>query len=178
MAKVDKEYEWRISGMLHALNIAKDQGIDALEKDVKMRGIYRVPLQLTDAQFQELVKTIGNASMNAIFAIVYVVLHEDCGFGEQRLKRFYQGFRKRFEDVMTFDYTGEHYVSLTDFAVMMKEKYPDIVLDINAVELEQEGNDEKNPLCGQVTVLDGIINALKLGGYFDAAEFLEEKKKI
>lgn len=102
----DKEYDARISGMIQAYNLAIEHGIDALEKDIKMRGIYKVPSTMTEEQFNKFLNVLAEGSKNAVFAIVYVVLCEDFGFGEKRLNKFAEGFVKRFQDVFALDYMG------------------------------------------------------------------------
>ena len=37
MAKADKEYTWRMQGMTHALEVVRENGVEALAKEVKMR---------------------------------------------------------------------------------------------------------------------------------------------
>ena len=39
MAKVNKEYEARMQGMIYACNLAEKEGLEALKNDIKMRGI-------------------------------------------------------------------------------------------------------------------------------------------
>ena len=78
----DKEFEARMQGMIYAANIVKEQGIETLERDISKRGVYKIPLNMSEKQFNEFVSMIGEGSKNAVFAIVYVVLCEDFGFGE------------------------------------------------------------------------------------------------
>lgn len=172
----DKFYEARMQGMIYAANLVKDKGIKALESDIKMRGIYKVPYTMTESQFNEFVRTIGEGSKNAVFAIVYVVLCEDFGFGEKRLNKFAKGFLKRFNEVFELDYMGNHYVTLTDYAVMMKEKYGSLEMDIDRIQSEQDGNDSHNPGIRDHKWVDGIINLLNVNGYQDAAQYLTEKR--
>lgn len=172
----DKEFEARMQGMIYAANLVKEQGIEALESDIAKRGVYKIPLNMSEKQFNEFVGMLGEGSKNAVFAIVYVVLCEDFGFGEKRLNKFAEGFLKRFQDVFKMDYMGEHYVTLTDYAVMMKEKYGSLEMDIDRIQLEQDGNDKRNPDFRNYIWIDGIIKVLNSNGYSDAAMFLQNKK--
>lgn len=168
----DKFYEARMQGMIYAANLVKEKGIEALDSDIKMRGIYKVPLSMSESQFNEFVSVIGEGSKNAVFAIVYVVLCEDFGFGEKRLNKFASGFLKRYKDVFALDYMGNHYVTLTDYAIMMKEKYGSLEIDIERIQMEQEENDKHNPNVRDHKWIDGIIRLLTMNGYEDAAQFL------
>lgn len=46
MAKINKEEAARREGMSYALRIAKEQGIDALEEDLKMRNAIGLPINV------------------------------------------------------------------------------------------------------------------------------------
>ena len=48
MAKMDKEYEARMQGMLYAANIVKEHDLEYLEKEIKRRGVIKSPLECTD----------------------------------------------------------------------------------------------------------------------------------
>lgn len=39
MAKADREFYWRMQGMLYALKIVKEKGQDALETEIRMRNV-------------------------------------------------------------------------------------------------------------------------------------------
>ena len=51
--KMSKEMEWRTQGMIYALNIAKKDGVEALEKDIRQRGFLRAPLSYSNKQLEE-----------------------------------------------------------------------------------------------------------------------------
>lgn len=175
MAK-DKFYEARMQGMIYASNIVKEKGIDALKKEIAMRGIYRVPLTVKQEQFDELLIELCNNTRETVFTLTFDTLNCEFGFGEQRLQKFADEFNKRFNACLDLDYTGEHYVSMEDFAVELKRKYKNLLIDIQRVAMCQDNHDEADPNFRNHTVLNGIINSLKLGGFYEAAEFLEKKK--
>ena len=44
MAKRDKDYENRMAGYIAAYNKAKTEGVDALERDLRMRNMLKVDI--------------------------------------------------------------------------------------------------------------------------------------
>ncbi|MFR6513276.1 MAG: hypothetical protein ACLUP8_04505 [Ruminococcus sp.] len=54
MAKRNKEFEYRMQGIMHASEVVKRSGLEGLEKDILNRGILRVPLSYTDLERKDL----------------------------------------------------------------------------------------------------------------------------
>ena len=65
----DKYYEARMQGMIYAANIAKEKGIDALKREIQIRGVYKVPLQYTLEQLEEFIHEICDNTRNTTFCI-------------------------------------------------------------------------------------------------------------
>ena len=59
MAKIDKEYEARMQGMIYACNLAEKEGLEALKNDIKMRGITKAPLNASQKEIAGLVETLS-----------------------------------------------------------------------------------------------------------------------
>ena len=58
MSKPSKEFEYRMQGMIYALNIAKKEGIEALESDIRKRGLLRAPMKFTQKDIDSFVEFI------------------------------------------------------------------------------------------------------------------------
>ena len=90
MAKLDQYMQGRTEGMELALRIAKDKGIEELEKEVRFRQKTGISLNVTR---QEL-----NKASNKIKAF---------GFGKQRCERYMkkmeEGARYLMDDLATWD---------------------------------------------------------------------------
>lgn len=50
MSKISKEQRLYLDGMSFALRIAKDGGVEALEREVNYRGIHEAPLNISQAE--------------------------------------------------------------------------------------------------------------------------------
>ena len=172
----DKEFEWRMQGMIYAANIVATGGIEALKEDIQKRNVLRAPMKFSSAQLDEFLQFICDNTRNTTFALTFTVLNEVFGFGEKRLSQFSDEFNKRFNACMDFNYLGEHYVTLEDFAIDISSKYKDLVLDIQRIAVCQDEHDKSNPDYKDTRFLNGIINSLRMHNYHDAADFLEKQK--
>ena len=48
MGLKQKEYEARLQGMAYARDLVKEKGLEALERECKMRGAMFIPLEVTE----------------------------------------------------------------------------------------------------------------------------------
>lgn len=172
----DKGFEQRMQGMVYACRLAQEQGIDALVKTVKQRGVTKVDITASDKQLNDMWGALSdNIGQNMITTVAWV-LHDAFGFGQKRLQQFMSEFDKATANLMSLDYMGEHYVRLEDYAIELNKKY-DLGLDVIKAAVETEMFDENNPKYRNVDKVTGIINALRLAGHEDAAAYLESKRR-
>ena len=176
MAKRDKEFELRMSGMLYAYKIVKEQGIEALEKDIKTRNVLKLPLGYSQKDIDEFLEYLKPNFYNSIMSVACVALEETFGFKKVRLKRFKEAFAKATTETMNLDYIGENYVTLEDYAVYLNKKY-DLDIDVEVVALCQENGNANHPDYHMVKV-ERLIEVMRQDGYEDAAAYLEWRAGI
>lgn len=112
---------------------------------------------------------------NSISITFLYALREEFGFGKKRTARLLEKFQKSVRDVTDMDYMGEHYIRLEDYAVEVAEKMG-ADFDIDIIASCQTVYDEKGETSRYHQVkVEKIIEALKDGGHFGAAEYLESK---
>lgn len=173
----DKEFEARMQGMVYACQLAQKQGVDALVKEVQKRGVTKVGITASDKQLNDMWGALSdNIGQNMLTTVAWV-LHDTFGFGQKRLQQFMAEFDKATSNLMSLDYMGEHYVTLEDYAVELNQKY-DLGLDVIKATLTTDMADKQDARVGNVDKVTGIINALRLAGYEDAAAYLESKKEV
>lgn len=171
----DKEFEQRMQGMVYACRLAQEQGIDALVKTVKQRGVTKVDITASDKQLNDMWGALSdNIGQNMMTTVVWV-LYDAFGFGQKRLQQFMTEFDKATANLMSLDYMGEHYVTLEDYAVELNQKY-NLGLDVIKATLATDMADKQDARFGNVDKVTGIINALRLAGHEDVAAYLESKK--
>lgn len=143
MAKSDmKVHQYRMDGMAYALRIVKEQGIEALEKEIRMRNGKFIPLEMTRDRWRETSMILASRIVNTYSTLTLAALHDGFGFGKKRLQEFVQVFNKKCELVDVLDPYGEHYATISDYAKMLEEEY-DIHVDLDAI-YRAEADHEKN----------------------------------
>lgn len=173
MAKVDKEYELRMQGMIYAYNIVKEKGIEGLSADMKARNLLRAPIKYTESQLREFWNMLTKNLYNTIMTVNCIALHEEFGFGKERLHRWKEAFDKATLEAMDLDYVGMNYVTLEDYAVYLNKKY-DLGIETDVVAVCQE-NDNANNLDYKMVKVERLVEMMKQDGYKEAAEYLEKK---
>ena len=169
----DKFYEARMAGYIAAYNIARKDGVDALEKELRMRNILKVgtavPQNIIKENFEELSKNLYNNTMTA----VAWTLHTVFGFGKKRILEFKKSFDKTVQATYDLDYLGEHYVKMEDFAKELNSEY-DLGIDIIRVAVCQDIMDEDRKDY-RMCKIDRVLQELRENGFKDAAGFIEKK---
>lgn len=173
MAKRDRDYENRMAGYISAYNLAKKEGIEALEKDLRMRNLLKVDLKvpgkLLKENFEELSKNLYN---NTLTAVAWT-LHTTFGFGKERIMKFKKAFDKEVQYTLDLDYLGGHYVKLEDYAKELNSKY-DLGIDVIRTAVCQDMQDESNENF-RMCKIDRVLQELRENGFKDAAVFIEKK---
>lgn len=171
--KMTREMEWRSQGMLYAYNVAKTDGVEALEKDIRLRGFLRAPLTYTEKELNEFWHELSKNLYSTMMTVTCMALHDSFGYGKKRIKAFKEKFDKITETANNLDYLGDHYVTLADYAEYLNEEC-DLGIDTERVAIAQESYDEKSESYHAANI-EEVLKVLRDGGYEDASEFLEGK---
>lgn len=84
---LSEDEQARREGMSHALRIAKEKGVDGLEKDLKMRGCLNIPVGISKKQVRMLQDTIQEKMAEYLVVLMAMVLHDEFDFGQKRCQR-------------------------------------------------------------------------------------------
>ena len=95
MSKLDKYMQGRTEGMEFALRLAKDKGIEELEKEVRFRNRTGVSLNLTRQELAAGSQNIKNMTFDTMLAMSLMVLRDEFDFGKKRLERFKDRFTQK-----------------------------------------------------------------------------------
>ena len=124
MAK-DKMMDYYRAGFERAYRLFKEEGADALEKEMKFRNVTGVNARLTAREIDTGIDDIKRLTIETVLTMAMGTLYAEFGFGEKRLKRFRDVFMEATKDlnagIVTWadicynieDLTGVH-VSLVD----------------------------------------------------------------
>lgn len=102
----DKLYEARIGGYIAAYQKAKEEGMDALERDIKKRNILKMDLTVSEKQMDEVFQELSANLYNNTMTSVAWTLHDVFGFGKKRILEFKKAFDKTVHDTLDLDYLG------------------------------------------------------------------------
>ena len=169
----DKDYMLRMEGMLSALRIVEDGGVEALRSDIRKRGITQAPLKYSEKQIDDFVTYISKNIHANMMAIMSWSLNDVFGFGKDRLKRLADDFEKKSWDLTDLDYLGRHYVKLEDVARDLNKRYG-LGLDIERIATCQkfaDDTDKRTKMCD----IETVLRVMRDNGYGDAATFIEGK---
>lgn len=92
MGKIDAQMQARMDGMAYALRIAKKEGIEGLEEELKRRGITGVNLPASHKEIDQELDKIKMQVLDTVLAMSCLVLRNEFHFGEKRLNRFKERF--------------------------------------------------------------------------------------
>lgn len=122
MAKIDKNLQkMRNDGMVYALGIVKEKGIEELEKEIRYRKATYVPCEVTRDLMAELIRNQSENLQDMLLVIVLMALHDKFGFGSRRMKEFVKEYNRQNLATMNLDLNGEHYVYVYEFAEWLNE---------------------------------------------------------
>ena len=84
----NKEMQARTEGMAYALRIAKEKGIEELEKEIKFRNLTGISLNVSRKDLNTASERIKSMTLDTFTILTVAVLHDEFGFGETRCQRF------------------------------------------------------------------------------------------
>lgn len=100
MGKQNDIIQGRNEGMVFALRIVKEQGIEGLEREIQRRGISGINARLTHQEIDEASDRIKMMVLDTVLAMSCMTLRDEFGFGQERLKRFKKRFNDKSECIM------------------------------------------------------------------------------
>lgn len=112
-----KIHESRMSGAAWILEIAKRDGIDKAEEELKRRGAVFVPLEIPTKILDEFSEKVKWNAIDTIVLLSCATLRDEFGFGHDRLVRFMDRFTEKAECLSEPDC-----VKWNDYIEMMKEE--------------------------------------------------------
>ena len=173
MAKVNKEYKWRMEGMLYALKIAEEQGVEALRREIKTRGILKLDIWARKEDVENLEFELSTNLYNSMLSTFMYTLHDVFGFAKSRLDKLKEAFDKNVGNVFNLDWVGDNYVRFEDFAKYLNSKYG-YNFDVNRISAIYEFQMEQFEGYKRLD-RDTTIKELKEAGYTEASEWLKNK---
>lgn len=92
MGKLDAKMEGRYEGMVFALEIVKKGGVEALEEEVRKRGLSGFRILVPHKELEKWRSQITQRTIDMVMAIGCLTLHDVFGMGKVRLQRWLDRF--------------------------------------------------------------------------------------
>ena len=108
--------------MAYALRVAKEKGIEALESDMKARGILELPLAMKNYDgMRELYNMLAMRIVSTIKTTTLWTLYDKYGWRKKRIGDFEKELNRVCADCLELDRFGGSYVRVSDYAAELKE---------------------------------------------------------
>lgn len=104
MSNLKKEEQMRREGMAYALRVAKERGVDGLEKELERRNATEVPIRISTSQLKEFSQLVKHNVIFYMGVLTRGVLADKFDFDADQLKIFDENLNFR-ADCLTEDYT-------------------------------------------------------------------------
>ena len=112
----DKEEQARREGMAYALRVAKEKGIEELEKDLKMRNATKMPVAVQRKDVMSLIGELQENCYKTALLMMSFIVHDKFGFGRKRLNKLLEEFDKTAHDL------AEGWMCWDDITEIMQEE--------------------------------------------------------
>ena len=96
-------------GLAKALEIVRQGGIEALEKECANRGATRVPLQVPTRAVEDCVTRIKNCTLDTMMVLSAYVLYEYNGFSFKQIEKFIADMESESDNLQSFE-DWENYI--------------------------------------------------------------------
>lgn len=129
-----REYErGREDGLLLALKITEQDGIDGLRKEVKFRGATGIHTSLASKDLDKAADQIKRITRDCFIILSVAALHDTFGFGQARVQRFINKFNEGA------DYLDQGLATWQDYIDGIKEQLK-LTLEITDGDTLRVGN--------------------------------------
>ena len=111
MNKYDQMMQYRTDGMEYALKIAKEQGIEALEKEVRFRNKTGISLRTGIQELNAASEKIKAMTLDTFAILTVACLHDEFDFGQKRCQRYLDRMNEKAECIIGDFATWEDYIT-------------------------------------------------------------------
>lgn len=92
-----KEERLRQEGISYCLRFLKDHTVDELREDAKRRGIYEIPVGISQGDLKDLERRVTQNVLDIVLIMSLSVLRDEFDFGRKRQDRFKLRFNLKTE---------------------------------------------------------------------------------
>ena len=115
MSKADDLNTARLQGMDYAFRQIKENGLAAFEKELQWRMKHGISMRLSQKEIDQSSLEFRQQFVAMTVCIAILVLHDEFGFGQKRLKQFETRYNIKSESLLS------NYVSWDDYFALASE---------------------------------------------------------
>ena len=110
MSRIKDQMEYRNQGLAYALKIVKDGGIEALEKEIEIRNISGVSLNVPRKDLEEATIKMRIRATKVAIAISLITLREEFCFSKMQAKKFKDTFDSKVDSILSDEDALDEYI--------------------------------------------------------------------
>lgn len=120
----------RREGMAYAARIVEKDGLEGLKEEIKKRNITGLDLNISHKEMEVATTQMRNMMLDTIMAFSMGIMHDEFGFGHDRLQRFMDKFQEGAEllnsGVITWDQIITNTEESTGIQLMIRRNDKDV----------------------------------------------------
>lgn len=111
MAKSDRKlHEARMAGAIWIMKLIEDKGMEEAKKELAVRRAMFIPLEINQTQLEESVEKIKMNTIDTVLIMSCMVLRDEFGFGQKRIKQFFDRFNLKTECICDGDVIWDDFI--------------------------------------------------------------------
>ena len=112
MSKQNEINDARLLGMDYAYRQIKKIGLEEFEKELRWRMKHGISLRMTPEELNKSSLEFRQQFVAMTVCLAILVLHDEFGFGKQRLKQFENRYNIKYDSLLSNYVTWDDYVAL------------------------------------------------------------------
>ena len=110
--KMNEYMTGREDGLLLALKIVKDGGVEELEKEIRFRNISGIRVPLAKKDLDKATLKIKEQLLDTVTVLSVATLHDEFGFRKKRCEQFLTRFNKKAECLIADMASWDDYIEV------------------------------------------------------------------
>jgi hypothetical protein len=132
MSKADDLAQGRMEGLEYAERIVQKDGLKGLQEEIKKRGYTGISINVSHKEMEQATAQMRNMMFDTVMAMSMGILHDEFGYGHDRLQRFIDKFQEGAEllaeGVITWEQIIENAEEVTGIPLTIRRNDHDVKL--------------------------------------------------
>lgn len=112
MAKINDLMDGRNQGLIMAHKIVKEDGLEALEKEIRYRNIMGISINVSKKELNEATKVMKEHATQVAIVLAMVALLEEFSFSKLQIQKFKKAFDDKVNNILSDEATIKEYIEL------------------------------------------------------------------